>query len=251
MTAFSYQLYSSRNSPPLAETLGLLAGLGYSAVEGYGDLFAGLEDPAVLRARLDEVGLSMPTGHFGIDMVEQSPIRVIDIARVIGIEAVFVPAIPKSERLKDARGWVAFGERLLRVGQPLLDAGLSFGWHNHAFEFVPVETGEVPLDLILSASEDLSMEVDLAWMVRGEADPFDWIERLAPRILAAHLKDIAPEGQAADEDGWADLGHGTMDWPALMAALRNTPCRHFVIEHDNPSDDARFARRSIEAGRAL
>lgn len=36
MTAFSYQLYSSRNFPPLAATLTMLADLGYAEVEGYG-----------------------------------------------------------------------------------------------------------------------------------------------------------------------------------------------------------------------
>lgn len=251
MTAYSYQLYSSRNFPPLPDTLAMLAGLGYSAVEGYGDLFAGLEDPSLLRGLLDAAGLQMPTGHFSIDMVERTPGRVVELARAVGMEAVFVPAIPRAERTKDARGWAEFGERLRRAGQPILDAGVRFGWHNHSFEFVPLSNGEMPLDLILSASEDLSMEVDLAWMVRGGADPLDWIARLAPRIVAAHLKDIAPDGVAEDEDGWADLGHGTMDWPALMAALRTTPCRHFVMEHDNPSDDARFARRSIETGRTI
>ena len=39
MTAFSYQLYSSRNFPPLSRTLSMLADLGYEQVEGYGGLF--------------------------------------------------------------------------------------------------------------------------------------------------------------------------------------------------------------------
>jgi len=33
---FSYQLYSSRNAPPLIETLRMLKAAGYSEVEGYG-----------------------------------------------------------------------------------------------------------------------------------------------------------------------------------------------------------------------
>jgi sugar phosphate isomerase/epimerase len=40
-----------------------------------------------------------------------------------------------------------------------------------------------------------------------------------------------------------------MDWKALMAALRGAGVRHFIMEHDNPSDDARFARRSLAAAK--
>ena len=34
MTDFSYQLYSSRNFPPLADTLRMVAEVGYTQVEG-------------------------------------------------------------------------------------------------------------------------------------------------------------------------------------------------------------------------
>ena len=65
------------------------------------------------------------------------------------------------------------------------------------------------------------------------------------------MKDIAPAGQNADEDGWADVGQGTVDWKALMAALRGIGVKHFVMEHDNPKDDVRFATRSIATAKTL
>jgi hypothetical protein len=36
-----------------------------------------------------------------------------------------------------------------------------------------------------------------------------------------------------------------------MKALRATPCTNFIMEHDNPSDHARFAKRSLAAAKAL
>ena len=39
-----------------------------------------------------------------------------------------------------------------------------------------------------------------------------------------HVKDIAPAGEAADEDGWADLGAGTVDWAGLIGALKARRC---------------------------
>ena len=52
----------------------------------------------------------------------------------------------------------------------------------------------------------------------------------------------------ANEDGWADVGHGTVDWAGLIKAFREkSAAKVYVMEHDNPSDVERFARRSIEA----
>jgi len=93
--------------------------------------------------------------------------------------------------------------------------------------------------------------MDVAWVIRGGADPLAWIEKYRDRITAAHVKDIAPAGQNADEDGWADVGHGTVDWPAIMAALRAVGVMHFVMEHDNPKDHTRFATRSIATAKGF
>ena len=49
-------------------------------------------------------------------------------------------------------------------------------------------------------------------MIRGGADPLEWMRPYGNRITAVHVKDIAPAGESADEDGWADVGHGTVDW---------------------------------------
>lgn len=251
MTAFSYQLYSSRNFPPLEDTLSMLGRLGYAQVEGFGGIFAGLDDFSGLRGHLDAAGLTMPTGHFGLDMVAGESARVLEIARALDMKAVIVPAIGPDERKQDAAGWERLGKTLAEAGKPYLDAGLKFGWHNHDFEFADLGGADKPLDLILAGGDDLSLELDLAWVVRGGEDPRHWIAKYAPRLIAAHLKDIAPAGECTDEDGWADLGQGIMDWPTLMQDLRGTPCKYFVMEHDNPSDHERFARRSLAAAQQL
>jgi sugar phosphate isomerase/epimerase len=188
----------------------------------------------------------MPTAHVGIDLIRARPDRVLEIARALEIEAVFGPHLAEPDRPETAEGWVAFGRILAEAAKPLQDAGLLVGWHNHSFEFARVE-GHLPMDLMLSASETLLVEFDVAWCVKAGADPLNWIAGQGERIVAAHVKDIAPEGEALDEDGWADVGAGVMDWPALMDALGRTPCRWYVAEHDNPSDHARFAARSLTA----
>ena len=83
--------------------------------------------------------------------------------------------------------------------------------------------------------------------MRAGADPIAPITTYGSRIAIAHLQDTAATGEADDEDGWADVGHGTMDWPTLFQALKAAGTRHFVMEHDNPSDHRRFAQRAFDA----
>ena len=66
-------------------------------------------------------------------------------------------------------------------------------------------------------------------------------------LLMLSTKDIAPEGENEEEDGWADVGHGTLDWTGLTRALQGAGVDLFVMEHDKPADARRFAERSIAA----
>ncbi|MBN9035062.1 MAG: sugar phosphate isomerase/epimerase [Rhizobiales bacterium] len=248
MTAFSYQLYSSRNFPPLDATLKMVGDLGYAEVEGFGGVYG---DPKALKAALDRNGLKMTSGHFGIDMLENEVDKALDIARTVGMKAIYCPYLMPDQRPTDAAGWRAFGKRLEKAGKPYRDAGYIFGWHNHDFEFKALPDGSLPMTLILEAAPSLTWEADVAWIVRGGADPIDWIRRYGDRLTAVHVKDIAPAGQNADEDGWADVGHGTVPWKAIWAEVKKTPAKIFVMEHDKPNDDARFARRSLEAALKL
>jgi Sugar phosphate isomerases/epimerases len=248
MTKLGFQLYSARNFPPLADTLTALAKAGYAQVEGYGALYAGMDEGQLkaMKADLDANGLTMPTGHFGLDLLEKQPEQALLIARSLGMEAIYCPHLVADQRPTDAAGWRAFGQRLGEAGKRYRDAGYTFGWHNHDFEFKPMADGTIPQQQILEGGPDLSWEADIAWVIRGGADPIAWIDRYGDRITAVHVKDIAPAGENTDEDGWADVGHGTVDWKGLMTELRSkTPAKHFIVEHDNPNDLERLISRSI------
>ncbi|MEO5807848.1 sugar phosphate isomerase/epimerase [Devosia sp.] len=248
----SFQLYSGRNTP-IAEVLKIAAAAGYKYVEGYGGLDASTKsglgglygDLETLKAQLDANGLSMPSAHIGLDLVE-SPDQAIKLANALGIKVLICPWLHPDMRPTDAAGWTAFGKRLAKAAEPLVAAGLTFGYHNHDFEFTKLPDGRFPMDVLLEAAPNISIEADIAWIVRGNADPFAWLEKFGQRIVAVHVKDIAPAGQNLDEDGWADVGHGKMAWKDLLDLVKTkTTARYFVAEHDNPSDLTRFATRSI------
>ncbi|MCC7320692.1 MAG: sugar phosphate isomerase/epimerase [Rubellimicrobium sp.] len=240
MPVIACQLYSLRQFPPLADALAMLKAAGFRAVEGFGGLY---DDPEALGALLDANGLVMPTGHFGLDLVEGDPARAIAIARTLGVGRVFVPYLMPADRPADRAGWAAFAARLARAGQPLREAGLAYGWHNHDFELADLGGGETPLDLI--AATGIDIELDLAWVARAGQDPVTVLNRLGRQVTAVHVKDIAPPGTAADEDGWADVGHGIIDWAPVRAAIKALGIGHLVLEHDNPGDGRRFATRSL------
>ena len=244
MTNISYQLYCSRNFPPLSETLKMIEAAGYKEVEGYGALY---DDVDALRAAFADTTLKLTSSHIGVDFMESQPDAVLQIAKDFGMRTVCGPYLAEDERPTDAAGWTALGERLAKIGAPFVQAGLNYGWHNHDFEFVALETGEFPIDLMMAAAPDMQLELDLAWVKRAGQDPVAWVNKYAGRIAAAHVKDIAPAGENADEDGWADVGQGVMEWPAIHAALQAAGVDHYVVEHDNPSDHQRFATRSLAA----
>jgi sugar phosphate isomerase/epimerase len=242
MTALSFQLYSARNVPSLPDYFSKLSALGYTQVEGYGGLYA---DAAGLAGLLKANNLTMPTGHFGIDQLKDSA-TALKTAETLGMKRIYCPFIMPDQRTADDSGWLKLAETLAGFAETYTKEGYGFGWHNHDFEFVPTTSGKLPMDILLENAPNIEWECDVAWVVRGKADPLAWFDRYGDRITAVHVKDIAPAGQNADEDGWADVGHGVLDWDNLITKVQSkTKAQYFVAEHDKPSDEVRFATRSI------
>ena len=147
-----------------------------------------------------------------------------------------------------ADGWRSLGRELGGMARQFQDQGIQLGYHNHHWELKPKDGSKTALECIFEAAEGspLTWEVDVAWLVRGNVDPKEWINRYRSRITAAHVKDIAPAGQNVDEDGWADVGAGVLNWPDLWRACREAGAEWMVVEHDKPADPARTARASFD-----
>ncbi len=246
----SFQMFSSRNAATLEEQLKLLSELGYNDVQPF--FFGAPENKAELDdyvALLGKYKLTAKSGHFTLDIFEQSPDLVEEIARKFGMWLVVVPWINPEDRPTTAEGWKAIGAKLAAYTADMKARGLTFAYHNHEFEMIPLADGSYPIEHLLG--ETVPFEPDLAWVVVGKADPLFWLEKYKGRIPAVHVKDIAPEGQGLDEKGFADLGHGTLDWQTLWDASVAAGSQLMIVEHDQPSDWTRFASRSIETLRKI
>lgn len=240
----SFQLYSSRDVASQTALLGDLAEYGYAQVEGFGGVY---DDPAGFRAALDTTGLTMPSGHFALDDLENDFDNCAAVARTLGMRLIVAPYLDAQDRPTDRAGYKDLAQRLQAVGTRAAQEGFQFAWHNHDFELQTQSDGSIPLEILLGETE-IGWEADLAWIVRADADPAAWLQEYGPRVAAIHVKDIAPEGANLDEDGWADIGTGVVDWTELLTTARDVaPNALLIAEHDKPSDPRRFAKASIDA----
>ncbi len=238
----SVQLYSARNFPPVATQLKTVADTGLHNVEFYAAL---LRDADQYTGDMQQHELVAPTTHVGLVDLQENFDTTVATAKTIGVRLMIIPFLMADNRPSDADGWTAFGAELGVQQARLAEHDLRLAWHNHDFEFRPTGDGRFPMDLILAGAPNLGWQMDIGWVVRAGQDPLAWIERYRDRIVSFHIKDLAPAGQNQDEDGWADVGHGTMDWAALLPAIRSAEPEFLVLEHDNPSDFARFMQRSV------
>jgi len=240
----SIQLYTLRALGDLDVVLDIVAQAGYRNVETVG---GHLETPGQTRAKLDALGLLAPTSHVGLAALREKFDATVTACHTIGIGQLFMPAVPTEQRDMDGAGWTALGRELGEFARRLQDKGIGLGYHNHNWELQP-KAGGTALELLFAAAagSPLTWQVDVAWLVRGGADPKQWITRYRPLVVSAHVKDIAPAGQNLDQDGWADVGAGVLDWHDLWRACRDAGATWMVVEHDKPSDAAASVRASFE-----
>jgi len=196
-----------------------------------------------LKRTFDENGIRVPISHIGGTLTNTAAIG--EIARTLGIEALCV-ALPSEFSgpggMVPAQGRAqldSLAEKLNRVGREYRDLGLTFGYHNHHVEFTRVD-GVVPYDYLMSNTDPelVKIELDVGWLAAAGVDPATYLRRHAGRVIACHLKDYDPEIQSdVPQRKLVAPGVPTIDFAAVLAAMRETGVAHGFIEVD-VSDDA-------------
>ncbi len=244
----SIQLYSLRNIDGLDAQLDLVKSVGYQNVELIG---SHLDDAAGTKTKLDARGLKVSSSHVGIAALRERPKAIAQACKTLGFSQLFMPSVPPAERDSPGAYWTALGRELGQMARDFKAEGIELGYHNHHWELQKKDGDKTALDLLFEGAgqvdqgSPLTWQADVAWLVRGGADPAALMQRYSSRVVSAHAKDLAPTGQKADEDGWADVGSGVLDWKALSVACRNAGAKWLVAEHDKPNDPARFTRASF------
>ena len=180
-------------------------------------------------------GAKMPTGSDGKPMtippmknLRDNYQELVDNAAEGGVEYLVCANTPFStmEELKTSI------DILNKTGVAASKAGLRFAYHNHDAEFKEVE-GKIPYDLFLSETDPntVKMELDLAWAIKGGADPVAMFQKHPNRFPLWHMKDLDQERKTI-----LPIGEGTIDFKPIFAAASASGMKYFFIEHDMPAD---------------
>ncbi len=218
------QLYTVRDlmKADFEGTLSKVAAIGYKEVE-----FAGYFDhsPKDVRAILDRLGLVSPATHVPYDVLTDKWPGQIESAKIIGQSYIVNPWIPEDVR-KQPDVWQRAAETFNRAGEASKKAGIQFAYHNHWFEFLPVN-GKLPYDILLEACDPnlVKMELDLCWITVAGADPLKYFDRYPGRFPLVHVKDVKtlPKITTGGPQNFGDtvdlteVGSGIIDWKRIFA----------------------------------
>ncbi|MDB5074305.1 MAG: sugar phosphate isomerase/epimerase [Chloroflexi bacterium] len=233
------QLYTVRDETArdFVGTLERVAALGYPAVEfaGYGGL-----DSGELKALLERTGLTAASTHVGLDALEADAAREIAYCVAIGCKHLVLPWLPPERR--EPSGLANLAALLNRLGRQSRDAGISFSYHNHDFEFEVVDGGYY-LDRLLDETdpEAVGLELDVYWAAFAGVDPLTFMQRRQDRVWLVHIKDMGPDRK------YTEVGDGSLDMAGIAAAAGAGGVQWLIVEHDKPTmPTLASASRSLE-----
>ncbi len=234
------QLYTVRDktAEDMLGTLAQLGAIGYQAVEfaGYGS-----SEPKAIREALDQAGIAGVAAHVPLARIDNEFDTVVEEMHIIGARHLIIPWLPPEQR--NQAGFDHVIETLNTRAPEARDAGLRLGYHNHDFEFIPVD-GILPFDRIANSTDPslVSLEIDAGWVKYAGQDPVAVIEQYAGRVPLIHAK----EEQIDGVDDLPAPGSGPLPWKAIVAAGNASGAEYLIAEDDKPLDSMKTAAAAFE-----
>jgi sugar phosphate isomerase/epimerase len=248
------QLYTVRDAmqKDFEGTLAKVAAIGYKEVE-----FAGYFDksPQQIKEILSRNGLTSPSAHIDYpSLTGDAWAKAIEGAKTIGHDYLINAWVDESVR-KEPGSWKRIAETYNRAGEISKKSGIQFAYHNHNFEFEPVD-GKLPYDFLLETCDPklVQMEMDLCWITSAGKDPLDYFRRYPGRFPLVHVKGLSkkPAQGAATPipqvlPDITDVGHNDIiDWKRIFAHSKEAGIKHYFVEHDVPKDPFASLKTSYE-----
>jgi Sugar phosphate isomerases/epimerases len=223
------QLYSvrDRSEKDFLGTIREIGAIGYKNVELAG--YYGHSAKEVKQA-LADAGLNAPSAHIGLTVndpaIWDNLKKQVEYAQELGLKRFIVPYYPLGDNpaLDDVH---KMADNLEQAAKIVTESGLAFGYHNHAFEFKPVE-GKLVIDHIFERvpAELLFAEFDLGWIKVAGQDPAAYVKKYAGRLPVVHAKDFKDDGKDAE------IGKGSVDWDSALAACEAAGVEYVIIEQE-------------------
>jgi sugar phosphate isomerase/epimerase len=232
MKKVGLQLYTLRNElgKDPEGTLKKVAEIGYKEVETFGyanGKFLG-KTPGEFKSFLSGLGLSTPSGHYMPGNLRKDWSMVVDHAAEAGQKYMMCAFLFPQDR-KTADDYKKLGQLFNESGEVCKKAGIQFGYHNHDFEFQPLD-GQLPYDLLLKETDPklVKMELDLYWATHAGIDPLELFRKNPGRFPLVHLKDMAK----TEKREFAEVGTGSIDFQRILDARKLAGIEHYFVEQD-------------------
>lgn len=227
LSKIGLQLYTVRREleKDFEGTLAKVAALGFSEVE-----FAGYFNrmPQQVKAVLGRNNLAAPSVHVLAAALRSNLQQTIDAAKTIGHQYVVCAYLLPEER-KSLDDYKRLVDLFNDAGGRLMKAGLQFCYHNHDFEFTPIDD-KIPYDLILAGTDPktVRMEMDLYWITKAGQSPLKYFSRHSGRFPLVHVKDM----DATPKRFFTEVGQGTINFKEILADSDKAGIKHYFVEQD-------------------
>ena len=235
--AVGIQLYTLRDfiqtAPDFNTTLARLAEWGVTDVQisAIGDIPADVQ-----RDILQKNGMRVCVTHKSLERMRQDLPGLIEEHKTIGCDALGLGSAPGEFRSSAAkvREFITLANA---VGAELKKHGMTFNYHNHDFEFQPLDTGETMMDLLLTETDPETFRFipDVMWIRYAGADPVELLYKMRGRVKVIHFKDYVLNEQG--ERRFCDLGTGLVDLKACYQAACELEMPYIMYEQDADWDD--------------
>jgi sugar phosphate isomerase/epimerase len=252
LKAVGVQLYTVRGVLPEkpAETLKAIDAIGYREIEGT----QGLLDK--ILSALPGTNLKPVSIHIDSTVVTKgSPddlARALDKFKTSGFSFVVFPYLPPAER-GNLDVIKKLADTLNKAGEKCRAAGLRFCYHNHAFEFEPMD-GSTPMATLFGNTDPklVGIEMDLFWVSVAGQDPVSMLQKYKGRVPLVHLKDKAKDtpnrfNEGVPRTAFKEVGNGTLEWSKILKAADSVGVEHYFVEQDQtPADPIDSLRQSFQ-----
>ncbi len=224
------QLYSLRNQigNDFLGTLRKIADAGYKIVEaaGYGDRkFYGYA-PEEYKKIVTDLGMLPLSTHNGIS--PENADTTIEDCKNAGMDYIVLPSIP-AEKRKTLDDYRAIAGDFNRIGQKCSEAGIKFGYHNHAFEFEQID-GQTPYDILLNNTDPnhVFFQIDFFWVAYGGREPIEYLNNFPGRFALWHAKDMLDPVSKKN----VEVGSGFIRFEEAFKVAGKAGLEYVVVEQE-------------------
>ena len=228
------QLFSIRthlqNAEDLRKSFLKIKEIGYENVQLSG---AAAMPAEIIRDASEESGLPIVCTHVSFERLIHETDALIAEHKTFGCPVIGLGIMPKELR-RTREGLESFLSQLEEPVKRIRDAGLTFAYHNHAFELEPFTDGSegIAYDMMLERL-DWNFIMDTYWVEFAGKSAVDYIAKIGgERLPNVHFKDLGTD----EKRSICPCGNGTLNFEEIFAACQRVGVKNVLVEQDNAVD---------------